>query len=148
MDNAIETHTARMSVERLFARGFVIAGGLFWMVAAFAALWAYVGASASVALLAAFYPFAATLATLAVGWYFERTAAAMLVLGSLAVVVWGVVGGWEMGVWILMVLTMIGPMMTAAGLFVLARREQVALERAVAALGTLEPAPVRVRAQD
>lgn len=142
MEKTIETHIARMTADRFFARAFVIAGGLFWMIASFAALYAYVGTSASAALLAAFYPFAATLATLAVGWYFERTAAALLVLGSIAVVVWGVVSSWEMGVWILMTIFMIGPMLTASVLFSLARREQTVVERAEAQLRQLEPAPV------
>jgi hypothetical protein len=130
--STIETHTTRMNVDRMFARGFVIAGGLFWIVASFAALYAFVGSSTEAALLAAFYPFAATGATLAIGWYYERTAAALLTLGSVAVVVWGVIASWEMGVWILMVLFMIVPMMTAAGLFMMARREQMALELAIA----------------
>jgi len=142
MDRTIETHTERMTVDRFFARAFVVAGGLFWMIASFAALWAYVGTSASAALLAAFYPFAATLATLAVGWYFERTAAVLLVLGSIAVVVWGALSSWEMGVWALMTIFMIGPMLTAAVLFSLARREQTAMERAIAQVNQLETAPV------
>jgi hypothetical protein len=132
MDATIEAHTARMNVDRMFARGFVIAGGLFWIIASFAALYAFVGSSAQTALLAAFYPFAATGATLAIGWYYERTAAALLTLGSVAVVVWGVVATWEIGVWILMVLFMILPMLTAAALFMMARREQMAVEIAMA----------------
>lgn len=140
MEKTIETHTARMTADRFFARAFVIAGGLFWMIAFFAALYAYVGTSASAALLAAFYPFAATLATLAIGWYFERTASAVLVLGSIAVVVWGIVASWEMGVWVLMTIFMVGPMLTAAVLFMMARREQTVVERAYAQLAQLEPA--------
>ena len=145
MNSEVETHSTRMNVDRFFARGFVILGGAFWMVASFAALYAYMGASASSALLAAFLPFAATAATLAVGWYYERSAAALLVLGSIAVVVWGVVAGWEMGVWILMAIFMVGPMLTAATLFMAARREQVAFEHAMAQRAQL--APVSVSAQ-
>lgn len=137
--DAIETHSTRASVERLFARGFVIAGGLFWIIASFAALWAYEGRGASVALLAAFYPFAAAAAALAIGWYFERTAAVLLALGSLAVIVWGVVANWEMGVWVLMMIFMVGPMLTAAFLYSLARREQTAADHARAAAGQLVP---------
>ena len=137
--DAIETHRTRMNVDRIFARGFVVAGGLFWVIASFAALYAYVGSGAPAALLAAFFPFAATVATLAVGWYFERTASLLLVLGSLGVVVWGAVASWEVGVWILMAVFMIGPMLTAAALFALARREELEVERAVAERAQLSP---------
>ena len=140
--DTIETRTARMSVERIFARSFVIAGGLFWMIASFAALWAYEGRGASVALLAAFYPFAAAAAALAIGWYYERTAAVMLALGSLAVIVWGVMAQWEMGVWVLMMIFMVGPMVTAAALYFLARREQLAVERERAIAAQLVPAEI------
>jgi len=141
--DAVETHTTRMNVDRLFARGFVVAGGLFWMIASFAALYAYVGSSASSALLAAFFPFAATVATLVIGWYFERTAAALLVLGSIAVLVWGAIASWEAGVWLLMGIFMIGPMLTAAALFTMARREQAQVEYALAERARLAPIPAR-----
>jgi hypothetical protein len=140
MDAHIETHENRMNMDRLFARAFVFAGGLFWMIASFAALYNFVKAGASVALLAAFYVFAATGATLAVGWFYERSAAALLILGSAAVVVWGAVAGWELGVWILMALFLIAPMLTAAVLFTMARREQTVVEAALA--GQLVPAEI------
>jgi hypothetical protein len=141
--DAIETHSTRMNVDRLFARGFVVAGGVFWMIASFAALYAFVGSSASVALLAAFFPFAATVATLVVGWYFERTVAVLLVLGSVGVVVWGAIASWEVGVWILMAIFMIGPMLTAAALFTMARREQIEFELALAKHAELAPVSAR-----
>ena len=137
--DAVETHNTRMNVDRLFARGFVIAGGLFWMIASFAGLYAFVGSSTQAALLAAFYPFAATVATLVIGWYYERTVAALLVVASALVVVWGAVASWEVGVWILMAVFMIGPMLTAAGLFTMARREQVQYEHALAERAQLAP---------
>jgi len=64
------------------------------------------------------------------------------VVASVAVVVWGVVSSWEMGVWALMTIFMIGPMLTAAVLFALARREQTAMERAIAQGAQLETVPV------
>ena len=132
MDAHVETHSNRMNMDRIFARAFVVAGGVFWMIASFAAVYSFVKASASAALLAAVYVFAATVATLVIGWFFERTAAALLVLASAAVVVWGVMASWELGVWILMALFLIGPMLTAAVLFAMARREQDVVELAVA----------------
>ena len=143
MDAHIETHSNRMNMDRLFARAFVVAGGIFWMSASFAALYSFVRAGAPVALLAAFYVFAATGATLAIGWFYERSAAALLTLGSLAVVVWGVVADWELGVWILMLMFLVGPMLTSAALFMMARREQLVVEHAIAHGLSGELAPVR-----
>ncbi|HEY5541400.1 MAG TPA: hypothetical protein VIL41_08105 [Coriobacteriia bacterium] len=144
MDSQLETHSNRMNMDRIFALGFVIAGGLFWMTASFAALFNFVRAGAPVALLAAFYVFAATGATLAIGWFYERSAAALLVLGSAAVVVWGAMASWELGVWILMGIFLIGPMLTAAALFAMARREQIAVERALESSPQLAPAEATI----
>jgi hypothetical protein len=144
MNAHIETHTNRMNMDRLFARGFVVAGGIFWTAASFAALYTFMQAGASAALLAAFYVFAATAATLAIGWFYERTAAALLVLGSVAVVVWGVAAQWELGVWILMGLFLIGPMLTSAALFAMARREEITVELALASNAQLVPAEATV----
>jgi hypothetical protein len=129
----------RMQLERGFARTFVIAGGLFWAVATFAGLYTFGQSGAAYAMLGAFFPLVATLATLVIGWYYERVTAALLVLASFAVVVWGVVASFELGVWILVTFTLIGPMMTAAILFWLARREQDALELSLATRGELVP---------
>ena len=46
--------------------------------------------------------------------------------------VWGVIYQFEIGVWMLMTLALIGPMATAAALFWLARRDQDAYEHATA----------------
>ena len=145
MDAQVETHSNRMNMDRIFARGFVIAGGVFWTAASFAALYNYIGAGASAALLAAFYVFAATGATLAIGWFFERTAAGLLVLGSVAMVVWGAMAQWELGVWILMALFLLAPMLTAAALFAMARQEQLHVERVLQ--GNPQLAPMKVEAR-
>ena len=142
MNAELETHSNRMNMDRLFARGFVVAGGIFWMCASFAAAYSFVRAGASTALLAAFYVFAATGATLAIGWFYERTAAGLLVLASAAVVVWGAMASWELGVWILMTIFLIGPMLTSAALFAMARREEIAFERALERSPQLVPVEV------
>jgi len=117
----------------------VIAGGAFWSVAAFAGLYSFRESGWSASLLAAFFPLVAVLATLVIGWYFERTTAALLVAASLAVVVWGVIYQWEAGVWMLMIAALVGPMLTAATLFFLARREQEAFEAAWSVSPQLAP---------
>jgi hypothetical protein len=129
----------RIQLERGFARGFVIAGGLFWAVATFAGLYTFRESGMAYAMLGAFFPLAATLATLVIGWYYERATSALLMLGTFAVVVWGVVAGFELGVWTIVTFALIGPMMTASILFWLARRDQEALELSLATRGELIP---------
>lgn len=130
----------RIQLERGFGRAFVIAGGLFWVVATFAGLFTFGKTGIAYALLGAFYPLAATLATLVIGWYYERVAATLLVLASFAFVVWGVVAGFELGVWVILTAFVLGPMMTSAALFWMARRDQEALELSVATRAELVPA--------
>jgi len=131
----------RIAVERGVARAFVIAGGAFWSIAAFAGLLTFRQTGMGAALLAAFYPLVAVLVTLVIGWYFERAVSALLALASVAVVAWGVIFQFELGVWMIMTFTLIGPMMTASALFWLARRDQQAFELAL----SLHPELVPVR---
>lgn len=130
----------RVSLERGFARAFVIAGGVFWSVAIFAGMYSFRQTGMASAMLGAFFPLVAVLATLVIGWYYERVVAALLVFSSFAVVAWGVIYQFELGVWILMTLALIGPMVTAATLFWMARRDQDAFELALA--GTPELVPI------
>ncbi|NTU71685.1 MAG: hypothetical protein HGB10_07705 [Coriobacteriia bacterium] len=118
----------RIQVERGFARAFVIAGGSFWTVATFAGLYTYAESGVGFALISAFIPLVAALATMIVGWYFERAVSVLLVLASFALVVYGAVAAFELGVWAIVTIFLIGPMMTAAALFWMARRDQEALE--------------------
>lgn len=127
-----EDATTRIAVARGVARAFVIAGGAFWTVASFAGLYSYGNTSAASAMLVAFAPLFACAATLIVGWYYERFTAALLLAASLAVVAWGVIYQFEIGVWILMGFALLGPMLTSSALFWLARRDQEAYERATA----------------
>lgn len=135
----------RIRLERWVARTFVVLGGAFWGVAAFAGLYSFRQSGVVSSLLAAFIPLVATLVTLIVGWYFERVTAVLLTAASAAVVYWGVANQWELGVWMLVTVALIGPMMTAAVLFWLARREQQAMEVVLA--GRLELAPAVVRSR-
>jgi len=129
----------RISLERGVARAFVIAGGVFWSVAIFAGMYSFRQDGVGSAVLGAFFPLVAVAATLVIGWYFERAASALLVLASFAVVAWGVIYQFELGVWILMTIALIGPMMTAAVLFWMARRDQEAFELALSATPELAP---------
>lgn len=112
-------------VERLFARGFVILGGVFWVAATFAGPVAFgdVGIVASVK--TAIWPFLATLLTLVIGWKYERLASVLLFGASAAVPIWGLLYNWEAGVWLLMVCLLIAPMALAGILFLLAERAEL-----------------------
>lgn len=114
----------RMNVQRLFARGFVVLGGIIWVAAAFGADYSYQGASVSEAVGTAVLPLLLALVTLAVGWFYERLAAYLLFAGAAATIVWGVVAAWELFVWGIMASVLIGPMLIAAVLFLLAARMQ------------------------
>jgi len=127
----------RIAVERGVARAFVILGGAFWSVAMFMGLTS--GGYSGYVMLGAFIPLVAVAATLIVGWYYERVASALLVAASFAVVAWGVIFQFEMGVWMIMTFALLGPMLTAATLFWMARREQEAYEFAMAARPQLAP---------
>lgn len=126
-----EKAAGRIFLERGIARAFVIVGGLFWAAAIFAGLYWWRETGAAYALLGAFIPLMAILVTLVIGWYYERVVSALLVLATAAVVAWGVINGFETGVWIIVTFALIGPMLTAAVLFWLARREQDAMELAL-----------------
>ena len=135
----IESVRTKIQIERGVARAFVILGGVFWGLAAFAGYYSFQETGAQAAFLAASIPLMAALVTLLIGWYSERAAALLLTAASAAVVYYGVVAQFEVGVWILMTIALIGPMMTAAVLFWSARRQLKALEFKLAQL-ELEPA--------
>jgi hypothetical protein len=115
-----------MTLERISARTFVILGGLFWVLAAFAAGRGLVSGSSIMSMDTALMPLVLTLAILAIGWFFEYVAAGILVAGSIGVLAWGITAGWEAGVWMLMASTLIAPMLISAMLFFLAARMQEA----------------------
>jgi hypothetical protein len=127
--------TNRMNVERIIARLFVILGGLFWVFM----LWgSETGSGYSLgpasssdvtsALGSAAIPLAFTILVFILGLFFERLTALVLLLASLAVVVWGIVAAWEAGVWMMAIAVLIAPMLIAAALYWLAgRMEQICL---------------------
>lgn len=119
----------RMAWQRLLARGFVIAGGLFWIVAAFAAWYGFREASFVESVGGALNPFLLTVLTFVIGWRFERLASVLLAVGAAGIVTWGVLSAWTSGLWTIMVATLIAPIAVAAVLFYMASR----MERVCAA---------------
>jgi hypothetical protein len=126
-----ETAQTRIYLERGVARAFLILAVVFWYQRGMETL-----------LFAAALPFLMNLACMAVGWYWERTASVLLVLTSIGAVVWGIANNYEPGVWMLFTVLLIGPMLTAAVLYWMARQGEVALELRLALHPELTLSPV------
>ena len=122
-----EFHPERMNAERIFARGFVVLGGIFWTVAAFAGPYVFGGKTALGAFFGqAVYPLLFTIAVLAIGWYYERFVSLLLGVAVLGTIAWGVIMAWEPVVWAVMLILFLGPTVTASVLYYLAAREEEA----------------------
>ena len=121
----------RMNLERLFARVFVVTGGLLWTVMLFASETAarytnftYTLDEVVSATGTALLPLAAAVFVFVIGLFYEKLAALILLLGAAGVVVWGVTAGWAAGLWVTVGVVLIGPMLLAALLYLLASRMQ------------------------
>ena len=116
--------TEQMNAQRILARLFVIFGGLFWVFMAWGAKWAYQGAPFTEALGGAAIYAAAVAVVFILGLFYETLTALLLVIGAGAIVVFGFVSGWEMGVWTTVIFFFIVPMFIAAALYASAARMQ------------------------
>lgn len=116
--------TEEMNIQRLVARIFVAGGGLFWVAGVLGMDLGYRGKDVFEAAGSAAIPLAITVAALAIGWFYENLAGVLLLVGSVATVVWGVLAGWEAGVWFIMMVVLAAPMAIAGVLFLLAARMQ------------------------
>ena len=121
-----------MNMERIFARGFVVAGGIFWVAAAFGAMNAYLGKTIAQSVTTALIPLALAVVVFLVGWSYERLASAILAVGAVGVILWGVLGAWEPGVWLTMSVFLIAPIAVSALLYLLAAQTQTVCELSTA----------------
>lgn len=116
-----EVNLERKNTERIFARGFTILGGIFWIGTAFAGPYVYGGQTVLGAFQTAIYPLAFTIGVLALGWFYERLAALILAVGAIGTIAWGLIwGGWEPFVWGIMLAFFVTPTVIAAVLYYLA----------------------------
>ena len=119
----------RMNLERISAMGFVLLGGVIWVAAALgAASKMYLNATPLETASMAALPLALAAIAFLVGWFYERLAAVLLFAGAAAVVVWGLIGAWEAGVWMTMVAVLIAPAAFAGLLYLMAAMTQRACE--------------------
>lgn len=114
--------TGAARLERALARALVIAGGAFWVIAAFAGPYVYPDVTLAESAKTAVWPFLATMLILMLGWKHEQLAAVLLSGAAAAVFVWGAIYGWNAEAWMFMSLVVIAPMAIAAVLFVLSSR--------------------------
>lgn len=115
-----DNNPALQNNERMFARGFTVLGGVFWIVAAFAGPFIYGGSSILGAFGFAAIPVLFTSAVLAIGWFYERVVSMILAVAAVGTMAWGAVVGWESNVWGIMLVFFIAPTVIAALLFFLA----------------------------
>lgn len=132
-------HEVGLDLERLFARAFVIGGGLFWMMAAFFGDYGRT-ISPLVSARNALIPLTLTVIVFVLGLYNERLTAALLVATWVGLVAWGVVSGWETGIWVLFGVTLFGPILTAGVLYFLASDMQRVCDVAAARRMSENPA--------
>ena len=115
----------RIDPQRLargLARAFVIAGGLFWLAVVIAGPRVFTSAALAGPVKSAVVPLIAALVILAIGWVYEHLAAILLFNACMALVVWGVIFGWNAQAWATITVLVIAPMSLAAALFWLAAR--------------------------
>jgi hypothetical protein len=120
-----------MDGERLAARLFVGVGIVLWATLAVGAALVY-GASAgiSTAVAQALVLVAVNVVALVIGWFYENIAAVVLFLFAAGSIAWGVMIGWEAGVWGLMAIILIAPAIVAGLLFIMAAQMQKACDLA------------------
>lgn len=116
--------TEQMNAQRLMARFFLLIGGIFWVIAAVSAQYAYRGAPFTEALRYALVYAAAVFAVFLIGLFYENLAATILVLGIVGILITGIVLGWGAGLWAIIFFFFMVPMALAAILFLLAARMQ------------------------
>lgn len=117
-----------MDAERIAARTFVGLGGVIWAVLAIGAALLLPSGSGAPAYLPAVAVLLVAAIALWIGWFFENLAAILLFLAAVATVVWGILTGWEAGVWGIMAIFLIGPEIVGGLLFLMSGQMQKACE--------------------
>lgn len=116
--------TEQMNAQRIFARLFVVAGGVLWVMMAWGAEWAYRGAPLTQALGGAAIYAVGIAVVFVLGLFYENLTAVLLLVGVAAIAVVGIVFAWETGVWATVFFVFMLPMLIAAALYALAARMQ------------------------
>jgi hypothetical protein len=115
------------NVEHIAALIFTMIGGIFWIVTALVGsdIGGTTPVGAFVSIGGAFAPLIYTLAVLVIGYFQERIAALILLLGAVGTIVWGIIATWPAGVWAIMAVFFISPTIISMVLFWMAGRKVV-----------------------
>jgi len=126
MRDEVDTVEDRLEIGEIVVRAFMATGVVIWTLAAFAGV--------LTGNLSALYTYGAiaffTLIAFALGEFYQYAASALLLAGAIALAVWGVVSGWELGIWVMVGVALIVPALMAASLFLFEEREEKVIERA------------------
>jgi hypothetical protein len=117
-----------MDGQRVAARLFVALGGIVWSVLAIGSAMVYGTSNPAALTIQIVLPVVLAVLALAIGWFYENLAAVLLFAGAVVTIIWGVVMGWEAGVWGIMAIFLIAPEIIAGLLFLMAARMQVVCE--------------------
>lgn len=113
-----------MNFERILARFLLILGIIFTFWMGFGNQFAYQGQPLGVATAYGLFFSGGLIVVFVIGLFYENLAAVLLLVGAIAVIVWGIVGQWTSGAWGAMTFLIILPMLVSALLYYAAARMQ------------------------
>ena len=123
--------TDRVNVSRLAARILIVLGGLVWAVMFFAkstparySNLTYTFKDVTTAGIQAIIPLVLTIGVFVLCLYYEKLAAVVLFVVAAAVVVFGLITGWEVLLWVSVLVALVLPMVVSAALLLLAASTQ------------------------
>lgn len=123
--------TDRINFSRLIARALIVIGGLLWAIMAFAqsSTQRYADLTYSFTDIInngvnAIIPLVITVGVFALALYYERLAAIAFFVAAAAFAIWGLVAGWEMGVYVSAMVVLALPMVISGALLLLAASTQ------------------------
>lgn len=114
----------QMNFQRILARFLVILGIVFTFWMGFGNQYAYLGQPLGVATAYGLMFSGGLIFVFVLGLFYENAAAILLLMGSVAIIVWGVMAQWTSGSWGAMVFLLMLPMLVSAFMYVSAARMQ------------------------
>jgi hypothetical protein len=129
-------NTGQLNIDRVFARLFVLLGGVFWVFAFFGANtkasysnFVYTLPELEKAATMALIPLAIVVFVFVLGLFYERLTGIVLVAIALAMLVWGLVNNpGEVVLWVTALSILVAPTVVSAAMYELAARRQEAQE--------------------
>lgn len=114
----------QMNFQRIIARFLVVTGIIFTFWMGFGNQFAYLGQPLAVATAYGLMFSGGLIFVFALGLFYENAAAMLLLLGSVGVIIWGIVAQWTSGSWGAMIFLIVLPMVASAALYASAARMQ------------------------